>query len=147
MWRLLLLLVASSFSAKLLAQADKVLPSLAASLELSAEAMKDATAGQYRAAFNRFRAYWPLPEVEIDQAIERIEKGMTKITSRFGKSLGFAFAGRQTSGDFLVRYIYVQKFQNGLVRWSFTYYRPDKHWLVLGVSFDDDYESLLKNAR
>ena len=146
MKRLLVLLLVSSCSSKLFAQTDKVLPSVEASQALSALAIKDAAAGKYRAAFNRFRAYWPLPEVEIDQAISRIEQGMVKITNRFGKSLGFVFVSRQSSGDFLIRFIYAQKFQNGLVRWSFTYYRPDKHWVVLGVSFDDDYDSLLKKC-
>lgn len=127
-----------------LAKTDKTLSSIDETKALSDAAMGDAVAGRYRAAFNRFRPYWPLSSKEIDSAVAKVETGMGNIQKRFGTPLGFSFIERKMTRDFIVRYIYVQKYQNALVRWSFTYYKPKSQWHVLGVSFDDDYEALLK---
>ncbi len=123
---------------------NKTLSSIASAKVLADKAMADAVKGNYRKAFSRFRPYWPLEKKEIDQVIIKIDGGMKLLQKRFGKSISYEFIERKNSKGFLMRYIYVQKFQNALVRWSFTYYKPGKHWHILGVSFDDNYEALLR---
>ena len=129
----------------LFAQAQvKQLESPAQALTLSDKVMDDAMRGKYRHAFERFRPHWSLKPEELELAIKKIQEGIKLLNKRFGKPIGYQLMKTQKARDFLVRYIYVMKYDRALVRWKFTYYKPHNHWIVLSVTFDDGYVEFLE---
>ena len=122
----------------------KSLDSLRQARTLSDTVMDDAMRGNYRHAFERFRPHWSLKPEELETAIKKIQEGIKLLNKRFGKPIGYQLMKTQKAQDFLVRYIYVMKYQRALVRWKFTYYKPQNHWIVLSVTFDDGYVEFLE---
>jgi hypothetical protein len=122
----------------------KTLNSLQQAKDLSDKVMDDAMRGNYRHAFERFRPHWTLKPEELESAIKKIQEGIKLLNKRFGKPIGYQLMKTKKGDDFLVRYVYVMKYQRALVRWNFTYYKPKNRWIVLSVTFDDGYAAFLK---
>ena len=90
------------------------------------------------------KPYWPLPKVELDNLIKKIEQQWPIVDQRFGKAVGSELVRTDTIGDSFVRYYYLHKFKNHAIYWKITFYKPEKYWVVNGVSFKDNLDILYK---
>jgi len=90
------------------------------------------------------KPHWPLPEVELDNLIKKIEMQWPVVDRRFGPSVGQEMVDKQKIGDSFLRYYYLHKFKNHAIYWKITFYKPEKTWVVNGVSFKDNLDILYK---
>ena len=44
--------------------------------------------------------------------------------------------------DSILRIAYIETFERHIIRWVFTFYRPEDRWVVNGVTWDDDIDAL-----
>ena len=92
--------------------------------------------------FGLFKASWPMAPVELDGLVNQINTQWPVVRQRFGTAVGIEFVKEETIGDSFLRYTYIHKFQNHAIKWVFLFYKPKDVWLVNGVSFDDQYQTL-----
>ena len=90
------------------------------------------------------KPHWPLPEAELDNLIKKIEMQWPIVDKRFGKAVGQEMVNKQKIGDSFLRYYYLHKFKNHAIYWKITFYKPEKYWVVNGVSFKDNLDILYK---
>jgi len=88
--------------------------------------------------------HWPLPKVELENLINKIELQWPIVDKRFGKGVGMELVHEERIGDSFVRYYYLHKFKNHAIYWELTFYKPEKHWRVNGVSYKDDLDILYR---
>lgn len=97
---------------------------------------------EYANAFEEIHKYWPLPENELEQLESQTVKQFNLVADRFGNIIGSDFIKDKTIKDFVLRKIYVIRFEKHMIRVQFTYYRNDKGWVLNGFKWDDDFEEL-----
>jgi hypothetical protein len=95
-------------------------------------------------AFLILKPYWPLPENEIATLQMQTVTQLNTIAPRFGEIVGSEFVSKKVVNDFIVRFNYVQKRQNHIIRWDFVFYKPKDSWLINSVRFDDSIDALLQ---
>ena len=61
---------------------------------------------------------------------------------RFGLTMGIHLASEQIVGDSMMRITYIEKLEFHLIRWVFTFYKPDDEWMVNAIVWDDDIDAL-----
>ena len=88
------------------------------------------------------KTHWPLPKVELDNLISKIQGQWPIVDKRFGKAIGSELVREDKIGDSFIRYFYLHKFKNHAIYWKITFYKPEKHWMVNGVSFRDNLDIL-----
>ena len=90
------------------------------------------------------KPHWPLPEVELDNLIKKIETQWPVVDQRFGQAVGQEMVSKQKIGDSFLRYYYLHKFKYHAIYWKITFYKPEDNWYVNGVSFKDNLDILYK---
>lgn len=88
------------------------------------------------------KPHWPLPQVELDNLIKKIEKQWPIVDKRFGQAINYELAREQKIGDSFIRYYYLHKFKNHAIYWKITFYKSENEWVVNGVSFKDNLDIL-----
>ncbi len=88
------------------------------------------------------KPHWPLPQVELDNLIKKIEKQWPIVDKRFGQAINYELVREQKIGDSFIRYYYLHKFKNHAIYWKITFYKPENEWVVNGVSFKDNLDIL-----
>lgn len=92
--------------------------------------------------FAQLKPYWPLDPSEIDGMASVTKLKWQLVETRYGKPLAYELVSVERIGESFVRYIYLQKFENHALRWSFGFYRPLDGWVTNSFRFDDQIELL-----
>ncbi len=50
---------------------------------------------------------------------------------------GYEFLGTRRVGKSSLRFVYIQKFDNGFLPWVFMFFRPKEKWLLTGIFLGD----------
>jgi hypothetical protein len=106
------------------------------------DAMASVVAGDLNAAFTKFRNYWPMPAAEVSALLEKTIDQRRRLALRFGKPLGYELVDEDKVGDFLVRYVYVEKCERTAIRWTFVIYKSKANWAFNSVAWDDNVLAL-----
>ena len=106
------------------------------------QAVAKVRAGDVVAAFDVLAPAWPIPNNEIDAVKDQTQRQRRMIGQRFGKPLGIDFVRRETAGDRLVQFIFIERFENHAIAWYFILYRPDDQWQVDMVFWNDQVSKL-----
>jgi len=93
-------------------------------------------------AFQVLKPYWHLGPGELETSVMKTVSLRNTIADRFGPTTGYAFVREDALGDFLLRYIYVEKRKNHPLRWTFIFYRGESDWAVDAASWDDNVTQL-----
>ena len=116
---------------------------LAGARTLLDAAMARVAKDDVRGAFTGLKPYWiGLPEAEIEVMIGKMSDQRRLIGPRFGKSLGVQFVSQKAVADTAAYFLYVEKYENHIVRWHFYFYRPKDRWQLNSVNFDDRIQGL-----
>jgi hypothetical protein len=99
---------------------------------------------QFKKAFNSAKPYWPIPSVEIDGIVNKINQQWPIISQRFGKPMGVEYIRKETIGKSFIRYYYLHKFTNHAIYWQLDYYKANKNWKLDKVLFKDDLDVLFE---
>ncbi len=105
-------------------------------------AMERIVAGEYEAAFEALKSYWPMPEAEIDELATATASQRGNLVTRFGDSLGYELVRSETVGKVLLQLTYIEKTERHALRWIFLFYRPRDSWILNRVRWDDNTPAL-----
>lgn len=67
-------------------------------------------------------------------------------TKSLGEPIGFELVGVRQVGGAVKRFTYLCKYQAGWIRWRFTFYKPDRQWMLLGFVYDENEEALFSEC-
>ena len=105
---------------------------------LTESVMKLVVADKIDDAFALLKPYWQLPASELDTVVMKTIAMRNTVADRFGRPTAYALVREEPVGDFLVRYIYVEKRERHPLYWMFVLYRPADQWTVDGASWNDN---------
>ena len=95
------------------------------------------TGKAYEALFNGSNL--PLRKPDAVSVLKlQTEKG----TSLYGKTLGCDLIESKAFGTTVQRFVYVQKLEKYLLVWEFFYYKANRDWNLVDVSFSDKLDLL-----
>ena len=75
-------------------------------------------------------------------AVDNLKVQTSSAMKLYGKSLGIGFIKEQRYGDFIVRLLYILKFEQLPLAWEFYYYKPETEWQLVNIQFKDDLDLL-----
>jgi hypothetical protein len=109
---------------------------------LADAAMRLIVSGKIDQAFDLLRPQWPVPSNEIDTVVLKTIQQRNLAEPRFGKTLGYTLTAEEKVKDFGIRYTFAEKRELHVLRWQFTFYKPDAVWKVNSVTWDDNIGAL-----
>lgn len=92
--------------------------------------------------FNILAKHWPISEKEISSIKTQMLNQLDVVNERFGRKIGYFLYDEQEAQDIFIRYTYIMKYENHIMRWVFTFYKPEDKWLINGFKWDDQIDSL-----
>jgi len=96
----------------------------------------------FKKALNKAKPYWPIPEVEIDGMLNKINQQWPLVKQRFGVTTGKELVQTKKIGKTFIRYIYLHKFENHAIYWQIDYYKPKNEWKINQITFLDTLNTL-----
>jgi len=92
--------------------------------------MSSLQANVIRESFEIIRPYMPIPDLEFENMTVKTEENLNYIGPSLGKLIGYELLEENTIKDFVIRYTYVQKYEQHPVRWFFIFYKAQDEWLI-----------------
>jgi len=105
--------------------------------------------------FNRYQAKNPSDAVDYifstnkwmtgskDQ-IDNIKIKLNSAVKVLGTYYGFTLLGKKNAGDHLIIYRILARYERQPLRFNFTFYKANDHWVLYNFSYDDSIEEELK---
>lgn len=97
---------------------------------------------KFQEAFDSVKPYWPMPEVEIDSIVNKINQQWPIVRQRFGEPVGIEFIKQEQIGKSFLRYYYLHKFENHAIYWRLDYYKSHDEWKINMFLFLDSLDVL-----
>jgi len=141
MKNLLLTLLIILFSANTLAD---TLPTKIAAKQLAKRVMAEIGQGNMEAGIKLTKPYLIVPEHEYFALIDQMKMQQPMINQRFGKTISVEVAVVEEVGESLMLILYLQKFDNHVLRWKFYFYKPRNEWVLNTFMFDDKIEAMFQ---
>lgn len=112
-------------------------PSMADTLASTADArhftdqiMNKVGRGDTETALQQLEPYLVISSEELESVIAQMKVQQPTMLQRFGRSIGSEFIQEDKVGANLYRLIYMQRFEQHAMRWSFIYYRGSNGWVL-----------------
>ena len=101
--------------------------------------------GDYQEAFDFIRGYPRAISIEkLDALQASAEVQLEDIKQIYGEKLEAQYIGFHALSDFLLRFVYVVRYEWHIVWWKVVYYRgAEDAWLCSSVSYDDNQDELM----
>jgi len=100
--------------------------------------------GDFVSAFDHART---LPLAIRDNSLDTLEEKATSqlagIRDAYGEILEVQYIGYNALADFLLRFIYVVRYETGFVGWQLVYYRGESAWLLSIIRYNADAAALM----
>ena len=101
-------------------------------------------AGNYDAAFQVLRPFFPVSDARFDKLSQETRRQHGLAELQFGAPVGRVFLSAETVRDSLLRFRFLEKFEWDAMYWDFVFYRPEHGWMLHGVGFDDEVQTVFK---
>ena len=101
-------------------------------------------AGNYDAAFRVLRPFFPVSDARFDKLSQETRRQHGLAELQFGAPVGRVFLSAETVRDSLLRFRFLEKFEWDAMYWDFVFYRPEHGWMLHGVGFDDEVQTVFK---
>ena len=112
--------------------------------ERSDQFMTHVRDGDFASAFDHART---LPLAISSDRLATLEEKATSqlsgILEVYGEILEVQYIGYNALADFLLRFIYVVRYETHFVWWQLVYYRGASAWQLSGIRYDDDSAALM----
>jgi len=102
----------------------------------------DLSKGDIDGAFATLSKHCPLPEAEIAKAKEATIQQLKSANPRFGDPVGYERITSRIIGKSVMKFVYIVKCENHLLRWRFFFYKPKDKWILNYFHWDDRIQSL-----
>ena len=104
---------------------------------LSKKIMNQFAEEKFQLGIDMAKPYWPIEKIEADSLVNKIERQWPSILQGYGSFVGIEFLRSEYKGVFYERYFFLHKFKKGSIHWSFTFYKPEKEWILVALAYDD----------
>ena len=141
MKQIFMLVMMIAFSHQSLAAAFKTEAAALSAIETS---MQKISEGKLFDAINSLVEYTITPAIHTKGTIKKLVEGRKKYDSKFGESLGYELVKTQRIGNDVVKYLYLEKTKNHLLKWTYTIYNSNGNWKVLTYKWDDEINELFQ---
>lgn len=112
--------------------------------ERSDQFMTHVRDGDFASAFDHART---LPLAISGDGLASLEEKATSqhsgILEVYGEILEVQYIGYNALADFLLRFIYVVRYESGLVWWQLVFYRGSSAWLLSIIRYNADAAALI----
>ncbi len=104
--------------------------------------------GSYADAFELVRSYpVAVTRQNLSSLQETVESQLDDIVNVYGAKLEAKYIGFNAVSDFLIRFIYVIRYEKHFLWWQLVYYRgAEDEWLLSSIAFDDDTKELMNQT-
>ena len=141
MKHLLLLAILSFYS--FIASAE-TLSSKTKAKEFAHDVMTEIGKGNMETGVKLTKPYLIVPEHEFLALLDQMKMQQPAINQRFGKTLNVELAAVEEVGESLMLVMYLQKFENHVLRWKFYFYKPRNSWVLNTFTFDDQLQAMFQ---
>ncbi len=114
--------------------------------ELAEKVLSRAIAGDMDGIATIVKPYWPFPEDELETLVTQTAQQRNLLANRLGKSVGFTLVRREVAADTFLRLVYVERFENTGLRWTFTFYKVRDVWKFNGFAWDEEIAKLFSSG-
>jgi len=114
--------------------------------ELAEKVLARAVVGDMDGIATMVKPYWPFPEDKLETLVAQTGQQRSLLAKRLGKSLGFTLVRREVAADTFLRLIYVERFDNTGLRWTFTFYKVRDTWKFNGFAWDEEIARLFSSG-
>jgi hypothetical protein len=118
--------------------------SLAGPRAMADQIMKDVVAGRMGAFVDFVLPHTAIPRKELEAQWQKTAEQRDAVQARFGRIIGYTLLGETKAGEIAVRYLYVEKRANHIIRWQFTFYKPTDTWKFNAFLWDDNIAAIFE---
>ena len=98
----------------------------------------------YQGAFEYARSFpLAISSERIASLEETVQSQLSGILEIYGKILQAQYIGYNALSDFLLRFIYVIRFERHFIWWQLVYYRGEFDWQLSSIRYNDDTDTLM----
>ena len=112
--------------------------------KLCEDFMQKIVAGEVETAFDIIEPHFHIPEDELSMLKLQTVKQLGLVGPRFGKPIGYEFVKEESIKKTLLKYTFIEKFEEHAVRWIFIFYKPKEKWLLNSFLWDDMIHTLFE---
>ena len=95
-----------------------------------------------QAAFDAMRPYAPVPDSEFQTTVNTSKAQREQFASRYGKTIGYDFAGQKKVGESVIRLRYVERAERHAMSWTFYFYKTPSGWILNSFQWNDRMQNL-----
>lgn len=101
--------------------------------------------GSYAKAFELIRnAPRAIGDEQLDTLEESASQQLERVREAYGEILETQYIGYNSLSNFLLRFVYVTRYQRHIVWWQVVFYRGiEDRWLFSSISYEDDVDALM----
>jgi len=121
------------------------LPTKEKAKDLAKNVMTEISKGNMEGGVKLTQPYLVVPNHEFMALLDQMKMQQPVINQRFGKTLSVEVATIEYVGESLMLVLYLQKFENHVLRWKFYFYKPKDGWVLNTFTFDDKIQSMFRN--
>lgn len=121
------------------------LPTKEKAKDLAKNVMTEISKGNMEGGVELTQPYLVVPNHEFMALLDQMKMQQPVINQRFGKTLSVEVATIEYVGESLMLVLYLQKFENHVLRWKFYFYKPKDGWVLNTFTFDDKIQSMFRN--
>lgn len=96
---------------------------------------------KFDAGFSEVSKYWPIDDNSIANVKNQINSQLPMIKEKFGEAVGYVFFEEKEVSDIFVRFTYIVKYENHILRWVIVFYKPKEGWIINYIKWDDNVDS------
>jgi len=102
--------------------------------------------GKLARSYAYLHAYLGVSGDAYDKAAQKAVNYFGQVFKQVGTPRGAVLVRREAIKNQFYRVTMLQKFPSAAFAWQFTFYRPDKGWELVGVSYTTDIDDLYQTV-
>ena len=85
-------------------------------------------------------------DLEWSHLVSTTDSQLIEAKHKYGEPLGWELVREYRVNETLRRYVYLFKYDSGLLHWEFVFYRPRNDWRLTFLHFDDTLDAVWSSS-
>jgi hypothetical protein len=107
------------------------------------EFMQTFSENKYTQAISMLKKYSVIDPIKIDDLIYTVEKQMSRLGNSFGKVLNYELMSEKNVKNFLLKKVYILKFEKMCLKFDFRFYDNGQGWTIINFNYSEDISEFL----
>ena len=113
-------------------------------LEASEQFMNHLQEDRVLTAYETLAPILGVDAAPYERSAEEAHQFFGQVYQQIGEPLSWAQVLEEYIDDHFLRLTFLQKFESAAFAWEMTFYRPDTHWRLVGISYTTDLDRLYR---